>query len=158
MDPSLFAGVLRDLGINLSASLIFEFLKKKFGTHHSVEKAVFEQELSAFLKVHGVTAEAETVIKAFADSGFLSIKESHLIAPDGILIGAGKGGRFSFGDNSSSSTAKTTIHASGNARVEGSNAGVSQNADGSIGFHVGSAQGSKMTFSVGSITPVRSRK
>jgi hypothetical protein len=158
MDPSTFAGVLRDLGINLSASLIFEFLKKKFGTHQSVEKAAFEQELSAFLKVHGVTAEAATVIKAFADSGFLSIKESHLIAPEGVLIGAGAGGRFSFGENSSSRTAKTSIHASGNARVEGGNAAVSQNADGSIDFLVGSAPGSKMVFFVGSNTLVSGKK
>ena len=75
MDYSLFAGVLRDLGINLSASLIFEFLKKKFGMQQPVEKANFEQEFAAFLKIHGVTAEAATVIKAFADSGLLSITE-----------------------------------------------------------------------------------
>jgi hypothetical protein len=36
MDYSLFAGVLRDLGINLSASLIFEFFKKKFGMQQPV--------------------------------------------------------------------------------------------------------------------------
>ncbi len=158
MDYSLFTGVLRDLGINLSASLIFEFLKKKFGTQQPVEKVNFEQELAAFLKIYGVTAEAATVIKAFADSGFLSIKESHFIAPDGILIGAGEGGRFSFGENSSSRTAKTEIHASGNARVEGANAAVSQNADGSIGFLVGSTSGSKMVFSVGSDTPLSGKK
>ncbi len=158
MDYSLFTGVLRDLGINLSASLIFEFFKKKFGTQQPVEKVNFEQEFAAFLKIYGVTAEAATVIKAFADSGFLSIKESHFIAPDGILIGAGEGGRLSFGENSSSRTAKTEIHASGNARVEGANAAVSQNADGSIGFLVGSTSGSKMVFSVGSDTPLSGKK
>jgi len=158
MDYSLFAGVLRDLGINLSASLIFEFFKKKFGMQQPVEKANFEQEFAAFLKIHGVTAEAATVIKAFAGSGLLSITESHLIAPDGILIGAGEGGRFSFGENSSSRTAKTAIYASGNARVEGANAAVSQNADGSIGFLVGSTSGGKMVFSVGSDTPVCGKK
>ena len=54
MDPSDLMGILRDLGINLSASIIFEFLKTKFGAQQPVEKAVFEQEFSAFLKMHGV--------------------------------------------------------------------------------------------------------
>jgi hypothetical protein len=158
MDSSLFAGVLRDLGINLSASLIFEFLKEKFGTQQPVEKTNFEKEFAAFLKIHGVTAEAATVIKAFADSGFLSINESHLIAPDGTLIGAGEGGRFCFSENSSIRTAKTVIHASGNARVEGVNAAVSQNADGSIGCLVGRTPDSKIVFSVGSNTLVSGKK
>jgi len=74
MDSSILVGVLRDLGINISASAIYNFLKEKFKSQSSVEKASLEQELAAFLKIHGVKAEAATVIKAFADSGFLSIK------------------------------------------------------------------------------------
>jgi hypothetical protein len=65
------------------------------------------------------------------------------------MIGAGEGARFSFGENSTSKTAKTAIHANGNAWVEGSNAAVSQNANGSISFHVGSASGSGLNFFVG---------
>jgi len=125
MDPSILVGVLRDLGVNVSASAIYDFLKEKFGSQSSVKKTALENESSAFLKIHGVTAEAATVIKALADSGFLSIKSSELVARDGILIGAGEGARFSFGDNGASKTAKTAIHANGNARVEGSNAAVS---------------------------------
>ena len=149
MDSSVFLGVLQDLGVNISASAIYDFLKEKFGLQSSVEKTVLEKELSAFLKIHGVKAEAATVIKALADSGFLSIKGAELVAPDGILIGAGEGALFSFGENSASKTAKTAIHANGSARVEGSNAAVSQNADGSISFHVGSASGSGLKFFVG---------
>ena len=137
MDSSILVGVLQDLGVNISASAIYDFLKEKFGSQSSVEEAVLEKELSAFLKIHGVKAEAATVIKALADSGFLSIKGAELFAPDGILIGAGEGARFSFGENSASKTAKTAIHANGNARVEGSNAAVIQNADGSISFPIG---------------------
>jgi len=149
MDPSILVGVLRDLGVNVSASAIYDFLKEKFGSQSSVKKTALENESSAFLKIHGVTAEAATVIKALADSGFLSIKSSELVARDGILIGAGEGARFSFGKNSASKTAKTAIHANGNARVEGSNAAISQNADGSISFHVGRASGSGLEFLVG---------
>lgn len=136
MDSSVLVGVLQDLSVNISASAIFEFLKTKFGSQPSVEKTAFEHELSSFLKIHGVQAEAATVIKALANSGFLSIKGSELVAPDGILIGASEGARFSFGENSSSKTATTAIHADGHARVEGSNAAVSQNADGSISFQI----------------------
>jgi hypothetical protein len=149
MDSSILVGVLRDLGINISASAIYDFLKEKFESQSSVDKAALEKDLSAFLKIHGVKAEAATVIKAFADSGFLSIKGAELVAPEGIMIGAGEGALFSFGENSTSKTAKTAIHANGNARVEGSNAAVSQNANGSISFHVGSASGSGLEFFVG---------
>lgn len=146
--------VLRDLGVNLSANVMFEFLKSKFGKQQlPLEKTAFEHELSSFLKIHGVQAEAATVIKALANSGFLSIKGSELVAPDGILIGAAEGARFSFGENSSSKTAMTAIHADGHARVEGSNAAVSQNADGSISFHVGNTSGSGLSFFVGPASP-----
>lgn len=151
IDPAILVGVFRDLGINLSASVIFEFLKSRFGKSLGVEQSTFEHELSSFLKIHGVQAEAATVIKALADSGFLSIKGSELVAPDGILIGAGEGARFSFGEGSASKTTKTAIHANGNARVAGSNAAVSQNTDGSISFHVGSTPGSGLSFFVGDV-------
>lgn len=149
MDSSILVGVLQDLGVNISASATYDFLKGKFGSQSSVEKMALEKELSAFLKIHSVKAEAATVIKAFADSGFLSIKGAELVAPEGILIGAGEGALFSFGENSASKTAKTAIHANGNARVEGTNAAVSQNSNGSITFHVGSASGSGLSFFVG---------
>ena len=121
IDPAILVGVFRDLGINLSASVIFEFLKSRFGKSLGVEQSTFEHELSAFLKIHGVQSEAATVIKALADSGFLSIKGAELVAPDGILIGAGEGARFSFGEGSASKTTKTAIHANGNARAALSN-------------------------------------
>jgi hypothetical protein len=94
MDSSRLVGVLQDLGLNIGASAIYDFLKAKFGSQSTVEKMALEQELSAFLKIHGVKAEAATVIKVFADSGFLSIRGSELVAPDGILIGACEGARF----------------------------------------------------------------
>ena len=90
MDSSVLVGVLQDLGVNVSASAIYDFLKEKFGLQSSVEKTVLEKKLSAFLKIHGVKTEAATVIKALADSGFLSIKGAELVAPEGILIGANR--------------------------------------------------------------------
>jgi hypothetical protein len=153
IDLSPISAILRDIGVSLTASAIYDFLKSKFQGREQIECAVVERELDAYLKVHGVKAEAATVITAFADSGFLSIKDSHLFAPDAILIGAGEGARFSFGQNSSSSTSTTAIHATGNALVEGANSGMSQNADGSISFMVGNSPGSSMNFFVGNPQP-----
>jgi hypothetical protein len=149
MDPSILVGLLRDLGVNISATFMVDFLKEIFRSKSAVERTAIERELSAFLRIHGAKVEASTVIQALADSGFLSIKGSELVAQDRILIGAGAGARFSFGENSVSKTAKTAIHASGNALVEGSNAAMSQHSDGSICFQVGSASGSDLNFSVG---------
>lgn len=117
--------VLHDLGVNISASATYDFLKEKFGSQSYVEKTMLEKELSSFLKIHGVKVEAAAIIKALADSGFLSIKGAELVAPDGILIGAGEGELFCFYENSASKKAKTVIHANVNAQAEGSNAAVS---------------------------------
>jgi hypothetical protein len=56
MESSILVGVLQDLGVNISASAIYDFLKEKFGSQSSVEKAVLEKELSAFLKIHGTAS------------------------------------------------------------------------------------------------------
>ena len=153
IDLSQVTAILRDIGVSLTASAIYDFLKSKFQGDQQIERAVVERELDAYLKIHGVKAEAATVIKAFADSGLLSIKDSHLFAPDAILIGAGEGAQFSFGQNSSSRTSTTAIHATGKALVEGVNSGMSQNADGSIGFMVGNSPDSSMKFFVGNARP-----
>ena len=86
IDLSPISAILRDIGVSLTARAIYDFLKSKFQGSEQIECAVVERELDAYLKVHGVKAEAATVITASADSGFLSIKDSHLFAPDAILI------------------------------------------------------------------------
>ncbi|MEK6712253.1 MAG: hypothetical protein AABZ64_16920, partial [Nitrospinota bacterium] len=65
---------------------------------------------------------------------------NHLPLPV-ITIGAGQGGQFLFGDNSTSQTAKTRIDAGAGAQIVGSNAAIVQSPDGSIRFYVGGDEG-----------------
>lgn len=102
IDLSQVTAILRDIGVSLTASAIYDFLKSKFQGDQQIERAVVERELDAYLKIHGVKAEAATVI---------------------------------------------------NALVESVNSGMSQNADGSIGFMVGNSPDSSMKFFVGNARP-----
>ena len=82
------AQILLDLGINLSANVIFEFVRNYFQAHRTSAVAEFESRLDSFLQMHGVNVQASTVIGAFAARGLLSIQGSSLYAADQILIRA----------------------------------------------------------------------
>lgn len=135
------AQILRDLGINLSANVIFEFIRSYFQTRQTSTVVEFESSLDSFLQMHGVKIQASTVIGAFAARGLLSIQGSSIYAADRIAIGAGQGAHFLFGDNSTSETAKTKIDAGAGAQIVGSNAAIVQGPDGSIRFYVGGDEG-----------------
>jgi hypothetical protein len=150
MEIAAFSAVLQSFGISVSASAFVEFLKAYFGARESTSPEEFAQHLDSFLRIHGVTVNATTVINAFAARGLLTIQGSKLFAPDKITMGAGQNATFIFGNDSVSSTNNTAIHAQGNAQVVGSNAAIVQNPDGSISFMVGSSPNSGMNFYVGS--------
>ena len=138
IDPTPYLAVLQSFGISVSASAFVEFLKARFAGGRVPSVAEFENELGGFLKIHGATINAATVINALATRGLLSIQGSALYAHQQITMGAGPGAQFQFGNNSSSHTANTGIVAGAGAQIVGSNAAIVQNPDGSISFHVGS--------------------
>ncbi len=148
MDISAYLAVFQSFGISVSASAFFEFLKASFESRKNPDVEKFALQLDSFLKIQGVTVEAGTVTKAFAEKGLLSIQGSTIFAPDKITMGAGQGATFVFGNNGHTRTNNTAIHASGNAQVVGSNSAIDQNPDGSINFMVGSTPNSGMSFYV----------
>ena len=124
------------LGLNIAANVLYDGIKKLF-TSETADRGSAERELDTFLKLHGAKVSAATVITALASKGVISIKGSTLYAPDEIRMGAGAGASFHFGDNSTSTTDKTKIVAGRGASIQGSNAEIRQNPDGSIDFLTG---------------------
>lgn len=128
--------ILAGLGVNIASSVVYDFLKGKI-TATGANRTTVEAELQSYLRVHGINVAASAVIGAFASHGLLSIQGSTLYAPDQITMGAGSNARFVFGNNSTSRTDRSSIDAGQGAFIEGSNAAIVQNLDGSISFLVG---------------------
>lgn len=127
--------VLAQLGLGLATNAIYDLLKSCAGKEVSAKDvgAAIQNQIN----LHGVSMNAETVIRALSENGFISIKGSHLHANDSIVFGSVVGGA-SMGNNSELTTNKTAIHASGDASMNTvGNAQVRQNPDGSISFHTG---------------------
>lgn len=137
MDISALQSVLSDLGVNLAANTVYDFLRSQFSSERKADLGTVQQRFESFLQVHGVSVSAATVISMLAKRGFLSIEGSFLYAPAQITMGAGPGAQFSSGKNSSSQTKNTAIKAVGHAYIKGSNAAIVQDSDGSISFFVG---------------------
>jgi hypothetical protein len=82
-------------------------------------------------------------MELLASKGVLKVTGSTLHANDKLSFGAASGANFVVGDNTRTSTDKTAIEMGHGASIAGSGAAVVQNSDGSISFHVGSADGRK---------------
>ena len=149
IEISGFLAVLQSFGISLSAGAFIEYLKATFANGNKQDLKEFTNSLKSFLELKGMNVEASTIIEAFAHEGLLNIEGTKLYAPDSISMGTFGEAIFIFGNNSVSETSKSKIEANGPASMTGKNSGVVQNPDGSISFHVGSSEGSHLSFNTG---------
>ncbi len=130
--------ILGNLGLGVATNAVYDFLKSRLLSFNPPTAEQLATELQNVIDLTGVKASAATVINALASHGIITIRQSQLHGPQGVIIGAVNGQAF-FGDNSVSSTDKTAIHANGigtGIKIQGTGA-VKQNADGSISFHTG---------------------
>ena len=136
--------LLGQLGLGLATSSIYDLLKSCAKEEIPAEKLT--EEIQNQINLHGISMQAETVISALAEHGFISIKGSQLHANESLIFGSVEGGA-SVGYDSKLSTDRTAIEAKGNASMETvGNAQVRQNPDGSISFHVGQGKGDSIKF------------
>lgn len=138
MDIGLFIEALSSIGISLSSSFLYDFLKSFARRNPNPTIQQFSSELDNFLHLNGVNVSAETVVEMLVANGLMAVQGSYIYAPQRITMGSVAGGSFVFGDNSTSETARTKIVAQGNARIVSTgNAQIVQGEDGSIQFRVG---------------------
>lgn len=127
--------ILTSLGLGVASNAVYALLKERLTGPNPPTVEQLEQELQNLINVSGVTMQASTVIEALAKNGVIIITQSHLNAPSSITIGAVNGQAY-FGDNSSSTTATTAIHAGAGAGIQFSgDAKIVQAPDGSIRFY-----------------------
>ena len=133
MDPLLT--LLSQLGLGLATNAIYDLLKLRAAATDSPPVAA--EEIQNCIRLHGVAMNAETVISALTQNGFLSVHASNLYAPTALIFGSVAGGAVA-GNNTTLRTANTAIVAGAGASVETQgNAQIRQNPDGSISFHTG---------------------
>jgi hypothetical protein len=135
------ASAIADLGLGVAGSAVYDFLKRRFAGRSAVSEAELQSAIGDFLVIHGVNAQAATVMNLLAERGVLQVTASNLYANESLTMRASSGAIFSVGHGTTTRTAKTAIQADAGAFVTGSGGAVVQNADGSVSFLVGSRQG-----------------
>jgi hypothetical protein len=127
--------LLAQLGLGLATNAVYDLIMHLSDKEIAADELVTE--IQNRIDLHGVNMNAEGVISALAQNGFISIKGSYLHANESLVFGSEAGGA-SVGNDSKLTTDKTAIETKGNASMNTvGNAQVRQNADGSISFHVG---------------------
>lgn len=127
--------LLSNLGLNVASNAIYDFVRIAIQRSPESTRDSLQKELSAFLHVEGADTKAETIITFLAQRGDIVITGSRIYAKEKIEMSSAPGTKFVFGDNSSSSTAKSSIQVGHGAFIQGQGgAKIVQNSDG-ISFH-----------------------
>lgn len=129
--------LLIQLGLNISSSFVYDAVKGYFQREQNPTIIGLKDELSSRLSVKGVDIKSENIIQFLAQNGDISILGTQIYALKSITMASSKGAQFAFGDNSKSSTDKSSIAAGYGAQIQGrGGARIVQDEDGSIKFQV----------------------
>lgn len=127
--------LLLQLGLGVTSSAIYEFLKNFFAKNPQADKFQFKNALSSFLNIQNANIIADKIIIFLAQNGDIRIEGTSIFANDSISMFSTKNTKFTFGNNSSSTTKSTKIEAGKGTFIQGQGgAGIKQNEDGSISF------------------------
>lgn len=117
MDPLI--PILASYGINISSAAIYDLIKTFFSKYPEANRGEFKSELKAFLRVHNVDVVAEGIISFLAGNGDVIIDGSRIYSKDSIQYKSSPRAKFTVGDQTTSTTPKTSLHLGGGAFVEG---------------------------------------
>ena len=124
--------LLQNLGTGLATNAIYDTIKAIGSTN---SKSDLVSKIQQKLELNGVRMEAETIISALIDRGFLSIQGSQIHANTQLIFGSIRGNAL-VGNNTILSTDRTRIEMGNGAFMKTTgNAQIRQNPDGSITFH-----------------------
>lgn len=124
--------LLIQLGINISSSAIYDFIKNHLSQNPKSTQSQLEKELGSFLHVKDSYIAAEKIINFLATNGYLKI-EGSVVHGKEILIK----GNFYFGNNSISETKSgSAILAGGGASISGTGT-IYQDDNGNITISAG---------------------
>lgn len=124
------------LGINLTSSFIYERVKDYFKKTDTPTIKGLKSALASSLNIDNAELNAEKIVNFLAQNGDITISGTQIYVSDSIAMASSKGTKFDFGNNSSSTTYKSSIKAGLGARIVGQGgARIVQDNDGSIKFY-----------------------
>lgn len=127
--------LLLQLGLGITSNAIYDFLKNEFSNKENIKKSTLSSDLASFLNIQNANVIAKKIITFLAQNGDIKINGTKIYAENSISLFSSKNTKFTFGNNSSSTTKNSSIEAGAGAFIEGSGgAGIRQNEDGNISF------------------------
>ena len=133
----LIHDLLIQLHLGVAANSVSELINTFLSSGDKVNKDDLKNQIEACIKMHNVSVNAETVISALAEKGFIEIKGSHLHANEKLIFGSVDGTAIAK-DSTKLTTDRTSIEIGEDAAMQTKGpARVVQNPDGSISFQVG---------------------
>lgn|SRR3990167_3956518 len=128
---------LLQIGINLSSSFIYDVVKSYFTKEKNPTIEGLKTQLSSRLNIENANIKADNIIQFLADHGDINISGSQIYASKSIMMASSQDTKFTFGNNSTSKTDKTSIEAGHGAQIQGQGgARIIQDEDGTIKFQV----------------------
>lgn len=128
--------LLIDLGVNISANVIYDVVKSYFAKESSPTREGLKSTISASLDIKNASIKAENIINFLAENGDIVISGSQIYASKSIMMASSKDTRFVFGNNSESKTDKSSIVAGHGAQIIGRRgAKIIQDEEGNISFY-----------------------
>jgi hypothetical protein len=127
--------LLLQLGLGITSNAVYDFLKDFFTKNSKADRLQLQNRLVSFLNVQNANIIADKIITFLAQNGDIRIEGTSIYANDSISMFSSQNTRFTFGNNSSSTTKNTKIDVGKDALIKGQGgAGIKQNEDGSISF------------------------
>lgn len=128
---------LISIWVNISASAIYDILKNYISKNNSVNISELKNKISSQLNIINADIKSENIIKFLAQNWDIEISWSNIYAENSVTIWSNLWTSFSFWNNSSSSTSKSSIQAWIWAYIQWNwGAKIVQHEDWSIWFYV----------------------
>lgn len=128
---------LLQIGINITSSFIYEKVRDYFTKESNPTIEGLTKELTCYLNIENADIQAKKIIQFLAEHGDINIVRSKIYASESIMMASSKSTKFTFGNDSSSRTDKSSIEAGRGAQIIGhGGARIEQDKEGNINFFV----------------------
>ena len=128
--------LLLQLGLNVSSAFVYDVAKNYFQKEKSPTLNGLKAELSSHLNIEDADIKSGNIVDFLAENGDITISGTQIYASKSITMASTQGTQFTFGNNSESTTSKSSIKAGRGAQIRGrGGARVEQNEDGNINFY-----------------------
>lgn len=128
--------LLTQLGLNISASLVYDVIKNYF--HETKDPTVegLKATLASRLDITEAKIISNNIIEFLAQNGDITISGTQIYASNSVTLGSDQGTKFTLENNSKSSTNRSSIEVGDNSKIQGQGgAKIVQDADGNIKFY-----------------------